>query len=174
MWNPGKHSAVRGWLLVMTLVAPVALAASGDPNLYHLDGEAAKAYAAAYSERDIPALRALLADEAVFVDPSNHHVGRDNVVAGLEQAFAKITGGGDETREIVMFRSGNSFVHVAFIDFGMLMSVGEQPEREFNFKVDFAMILDVANGKIIRHTDYVDTEAFMAQLQSQMQPPAAQ
>jgi ketosteroid isomerase-like protein len=174
MWKSKKYSGAWAWFLVAAVAAPLVASASGAPNQYQVDGEAATAYAAAYSERDIPTLRALLADEAVFVDPSNHHVGRDKVIASLEQAFAKITGNGDETREVVVFRSGNSFVHVAFIDFDMLMAVGEQPEREFNFKVDFAMVLDVEDGKIIRHTDYVDTEAFVAQLQSQMQPPATQ
>ena len=137
-------------------------------NQYEIDAATAEAYASAYSARDIDALSALLADEAIFEDPSNRFEGKTAIQAGLTEVFGRITSTGPDSREINKFRSGSTFIYMAFADFNMMMSVGGAPEQEFNFKVDFAMTLKVEKGKVIEHRDYVDTEAFLAQLQRQL------
>ncbi len=132
------------------------------------DALAAQNYAAAYLSQDTAALAALLADDAQFNDPSNSWQGKDAIIEGLTEVYKRITGSGPDGREIRRFRSGNNFIFGAWADFNMLMTVGEIPESEYNFKLDFLMILTVENGKIVEHNDYVDTDAFVAQLQKQI------
>ncbi len=142
--------------------------ALADLSQYQIDADAADAYADAYSAQDLPALAELLAEQAVFIDPSNRYEGRDTIIEGLSETFKRIISSGPETRSISKFRSGNEFIHTAFIEFNMLMAVGELAESEYNFKVDFVMITKVQDGKIVQHTDYLDTHNFVAQLQAQV------
>ena len=134
-----------------------------DPNALAVDN-----YATAYFAQDTETLAELLADDALFKDPSNTWQGKEAIIEGLSGTFKRITGSGPDGREIRRFRSGNDFIFGAWADFNMLMTVGEIPETEYNFKLDFLMILTVENGKIAEHNDYVDTEAFVAQLQTQI------
>lgn len=48
------------------------------------------------------------------------------------------------------------------------MPVSEEKVQEFNFKLDFMIVLKVVNGKVVHHTDYFDTEAFNQQVVAQM------
>lgn len=142
--------------------------AAAQESQYERDAKAAQAYADAYSARDMIGISAYLADDAVFEDPSSHWEGKDAILEGLGAVFDRVTSSGPENREINKFRSGNFFVYLAWIDFNMMMAVGDAPEKEFNFKLDFMMTLKVDNGKIVEHRDYVDTEAFVVQMQTQM------
>lgn len=155
---------MRNAVVAFIVLTGFASAQDGtDPN-----ASAADAYATAYIAQDIEALAGLLADDAEFNDPANSWQGKDAIIEGLTDAFKRITGSGPDGREIRRFRSGNNFIFGAFADFNMLMTLGEIPEAEYNFKVDFLMILTVENGKIIEQNDYVDTDAFGAQLQEQI------
>ncbi len=149
----------------LTVISCLTMA---QPGQYEIDGNTARDYAAAYSSQDLQSLSELLADNAVFSDPSNHYQGKEAIIEGFRTGFKKIIGTGPDSREIGKFRSGNEFVHIALLDFSMLMSPGGLPEAEYRFKVDFTMILKVENGKVVEHTDYVDTEAFVSQLQAQI------
>ena len=134
-----------------------------DPNAL-----AAQNYAAAYLSQDTEGMAKLLADDAQFKDPSNSWQGKEAIIEGMEGVFKRITGSGPDGREIRRFRSGNDFIFGAWADFNMLLTVGEKPETEYNFKLDFLMILTAENGKIVEHRDYVDTDAFDSQMQSQI------
>ena len=144
------------------------LSAAAQESQYARDAAAAQAYADAYSARDIAGVSAYLADDAIFEDPSNRWSGKNEILDGLSGVVGRVTSAGPESREINKFRSGNFFVYLAWIDFSMMLEVGEEPEREFNFKLDFMMTLKVENGKIVEHRDYIDTEAFVGQMQAQL------
>lgn len=153
---------------LLAAIAVLTAGALAEETQYQRDAKAAQAYADAYSARDINALTALLADDAVFEDPSSRFEGKEAIAAGLTEVFGRITSTGPESKEINKYRSGNDFVFMGWADFNMMMAVGDQPKREFNFKLDFMMILKIENGKITEHRDYLDTEAFVSQLQAQM------
>ena len=158
----------KGAAALMAAIAALLAGALAEESQYQRDAEAAQAYADAYSARDIDALSALLADDAVFEDPSSRFEGKDAIAAGLSEVFGRITSTGPESKEINKYRSGNDFVFMGWADFNMMMAIGDQPEREFNFKLDFMMTLRIDNGKVTEHRDYLDTEAFLSQLQAQL------
>ncbi len=155
-------------LLAAIMVLIAGQGAFAEQNQYTIDAEAAQAYADAYSARDITAMSAFLSEKAVFEDPASYFEGKGAIIDGLSEVFSRVTTTGPDTRELNKYRSGSHFVYIAWIDFNMMIAVGEQPEREFNFKLDLMMTLKVEHGKIVEHRDYLDTEAFIAQLQTQM------
>ena len=164
--NAVKRCTNLWGLVLIAFVMLTSLAnAQGDSDP---DASAVQKYADAYFTQDIATMAELLADDATFKDPSNSWQGKDAIIEGLPETFNRITGSGPDGREIRRFRSGNDFIFGAWADFNMLMTVGEIPEAEYNFKLDFLMILTVENGKIVEHNDYVDTVAFVAQLQEQI------
>lgn len=161
-----KGNFIRGFLILglIFLGATSRLMAQTGQNIN--DAEVAQKYSETYADRNIAGLREFLAEDAVFDDPSSHFEGADVVVEGLTGIFNSVTR--LEFEPSTKYRSGNQFVFSGIIDFNFVMPVSEEKVQEFNFKLDFMIVLKVVNGKVVHHTDYFDTEAFNQQVVAQM------
>lgn len=133
-----------------------------------INTDAVEAYVTAYAAKDYDTMENFLAEAAVFEDPANHFEGREAIIAGLKATLNGATETGVPAIEIMKMRSGNNYIVAAFIDFNLLMAPGGTPEKEYNFKINFMIMLKAENGKIIRHDDFVDSDAFRGQLMVQI------
>lgn len=148
------------------LIPHTTVAAQSDPS--DRSTQAVIAYVTAYAAKDYDTMASYLAENAVFEDPANHYEGRDAIISNMKANAHRSSDTGVPPEEILKLRSGTTYILASKIDFNLLMSPGGSPEREYNFKVNFVIMLKVEDGLIVRHDDFVDSDAFMSQLQAQM------
>lgn len=159
--------ALRKGLALTALLVTMSSAIAQSPSQYEIDAESAEGYATAYLQQNLETMAPYLAEDATFEDPSNRFTGRADILDGLAGIFGRITRGGTENREISKFRSGNRFLYSAFVDFYMMVPDNSRAPKEMRFQLYFSIALKVEDGQVVEHIDYVDTEAFVRQLQAQ-------
>ncbi len=49
----------------------------------------------------------------------------------------------------------------------MMLDVGDAAHQEMRFQLNLIIVLKVVEGEVVQHVDYVDTEAFVLQMQEQ-------
>lgn len=157
---------IKWFTILGLLILGVASKATAQTQQHVLDAEVAEKYMNTYGASNIQGLREFLADNAVFDDPSSHFEGADAIVEGLTTVFSDITR--LEFDLITKYRSGNQFVYSGLIDFKMILALSAEQRQEFSFKLDFMVVLKIENGKVLHHTDYIDSEAFKQQLKAQL------
>ena len=117
----------------------------------------AEAYLAAYESQDFVALRALYAEDAVFIDPTSANVqpitppiswrGRDAIIEGLRSwGVARM----DYTLDRTFHASGQ----VVFD--GTSDVIYQTPNGELTYRFPIITIITVANGQVTEHRDYTD------------------
>lgn len=152
-----------------TLTAPATPATPATP--WQSAGRSAEAvaadYLAAYLAGDLAALSALLADDALFLDPTSRLQGRDAIVQGLAAVFADLTI--DSFDQQAQFQSGTDrFVAMGRVRFQHSGDGVGRPAQRLSFDTPFVVTLQVADCAIVRHEDLVDSAEYQRQLLAQL------
>lgn len=140
-------------------VKPPAIIQPGSPRAV------AQRYLERYAAQDLDALAPLLADDAVFQDSIMHLSGRDQIVAGLGQVFESLTIDGYEAHRWI--ESGPRLVSADGI---ARFRQKIQGKGELRFEIPMVVVLDISDGRIVRHLDLVDVPAYRAQLAASQRP----
>ena len=146
--------------MIRTILAAALLALSTTPVLAQ-EGETAdavaEAYLAAYQAQDYSALAGLIAEDAVFIDPTSeavagipeafHWSGRDAILAGMQSWGASRL---DYTIDRQYAASG----HVVFD--GAVAAIYETAEGVTAYRYPIITIVTVEDGEVTEHRDYTD------------------
>ena len=120
------------------------------------DRAVAEAYIAAYEHQDYEAMRALYAEDAVFVDPTSFQLpqmppinwqGRDTILEGI--ASWGISG-----LEMHLDRSYNASGAVVFDGNADVVYATPAGPRVFNYPI--VTIVTIRDGQVVEHRDYTD------------------
>lgn len=136
--------------------------------------DVAEAYLAALAELNAEALEALLAENAAMLDPTapahfasaQPRDGRQAILDYIERVVRPVflTGLRYDVQRI--FASGTCVVisgNLAVFINGRILGLPQ--ERPF-FRIPVVTILEIEEAQVQRHTDYVDYEAYAAQIES--------
>ena len=127
----------------------------------------AERYLQHYVDQDLEACAKLLAEDAEFQDSAMRLVGRDRIVEGLGEVFASLTIDDFDTPRWT--ESGPRLVGVdGTVRFRQDGAFVGQPGIDFHFAIPITVILEIAEGKVIRHLDIVDVPRYMQQLRNQL------
>jgi ketosteroid isomerase-like protein len=153
-----------GWLIPVLsgLMLPIALTAQAVTT-----SEVADRYVDAYEAMDLDVLTAFYTDETILEDPTASAFGQEVRLTGaaairpfLEQAFTGVT-----SLRLDVSRRFASGPYAIINGVGYYSvpgtTVGVQDET-YEVWADFTFILEVREGKIVRHTDYVDYDGMAA------------
>jgi limonene-1,2-epoxide hydrolase len=116
--------------------------------------QTADAWLAAYEAQDFDAVRSLLTDESVFIDPTSF--GRANVVntidwTGPEEIISGISGWGLAAAEYSFDRVYESPGRVIY-DGSVLVTY----QNGASYDYPIITIVTVADGRLVEHRDYTD------------------
>ena len=129
--------------------------------------EVAKAYMWAFEFRDLEKIQAFYTEETVFEDPTSGfvHKGAKAIHEAQKQWFRFDSENRFEVEN--HWVSGDlAIFQGTFYSRGMVGMF--TPKREdLRFRWKFVTILKIAEGKVIRHTDYLDVESFQRQMKAQ-------
>lgn len=129
----------------------------------------AERYLQHYLDQDLEACAKFLAEDAEFQDSAMRLVGRERIVEELGEVFASLTIDGFDTPRWT--ESGPRLVGVdGTVRFHQDGAFVGQPGTEFHFAIPITVVLEIAEGKVIRHLDIVDVQRYMEQLRNQLAP----
>ena len=129
--------------------------------------EIGDAYLALYSAGKIDQLAPWLTDQSEFQDPTVHAIGAKQIIEQLKGVFAMIS----ELRFEVAnkYLSGvDRVVQQGTVHFTLAGEALGVPDKSFKITLPFIVILRIAEGKVVHHADYLDSNAFMEQVKQQM------
>ena len=165
---PTRRAIVRLGALALAAAAPMfSPAIAQERQSYSAVGEAtapvADAYFAAYTGRDWDALEPLLADEASFQDATATHVfggvlseGKPAMMERFRVGYEGITHMRFETERRLV--SGNFAIYEGALDWGLDLGDGKSVDSV----TPMVIVIEVQDGKVVRHRDYVDYAPFIA------------
>ncbi len=142
-------------------------AAAAGPAVYMAAGAAtrpvADAYFAAYFARDWARLEPLLADDVSLNDPTatllfgagGGAIGKTQVMTGLRTVFAGVKA--FDFRQQRALYSGNFAIYEGDLD----MTIDMRDGRDVSSTTPMVVVLEVKDGKIFSHRDYVDYAPFV-------------
>jgi ketosteroid isomerase-like protein len=130
------------------------------------DADVARGYFEAVVAGDHEALRAMLADNAVFEDPTSRVEGRDAIIASWGGQNVRMTG---YAADASFFSDTGRYVFSGTVRFEQTFQRGDGgAPLTFRFETPYVVVLRVVDGQIAYHRDYVDTGAFATQLNEQI------
>mgnify|MGYP003674765716 CR=1 FL=1 len=144
-------------LLTAASLAFVAAAASAQDVQSARD--TAEAWLHAYEAQDFEAMRALLTDESVFVDPTSFdrpEVSETINWTGPDAIIAGVSAWGISHGEYDVSRTYESSGRVVFN--AVMTVVYATPNGEIGYFYPITTIISVEDGYVIEHRDYTDFE----------------
>ncbi len=139
-------------LAVVTALGLTPLALADDES----DRAVAEAYIAAYEHQNLDAMRALYADDAVFVDPTSFHLPQMPPIhwQGPDTILEGIAGWGISGLELHLDRSYTASGAVVFDGNADVVYATPAGPRVFNYPI--VTIVTIRDGQVVEHRDYTD------------------
>lgn len=123
----------------------------------------ADAYFQAYVAMDWDRLETLLGDEATVRDPTSdklfgasESVGKATVMANFRKTYARLSNMSFDKSRVI--HSGDFALYEGALNWTIDMGDG----RHVTTKTPMVVVLEVRNGKVVHHRDYVDYAPFIA------------
>lgn len=153
--------------LLLALLAFAVPASAATENRYTAETAAtapiADAYAAAYVALDWDRLEPLLADDASFLDPTATLVfgsvgtqGKVAVMKNFRSAYASLRKMSLTKRQVI--HSGHFALYIGDLTWTVDMGDG----RDVSSVTPIVIVIEVKDGKVVSHRDYVDYAPFLA------------
>jgi len=128
--------------------------------------KSAKAYVAAYGQRDVETMGSLCADHVVFQDRTAAVIGAGDPIEGragvmgmLKSALASVDS--FEIDADYMFFHGNYAVFAGDVSYSLPGARMGLEQETFGITHSMAIVLRFADGEIVRHDDFADYGSFL-------------
>lgn len=169
---PSASLVSLAFAVFLSLLAEPTEAQSPKPSVLQIGEQ----YLATYGRGDADGLAAFLTPESVLEDPTGAAMGREirfigvnRILPWLKQSFAAVTTLHLEITE--RFSTGPYAIYSGVLHYSVPgVMLGVQTE-EVSMSPRFTVVLEIRNGKVMHHTDYVDYESVMAQVQQLRKSP---
>lgn len=158
-------------LLLTALSLPRHTRAGESDERHETQLALAQAYLRAYQDQDMPALAEFWTSESVWQDPTGAEIGASaEPVRGAENIRAHLTAVCAGIKELRFdlpqrFTSGAQVVCIGRFSF-VLEARGAGSSADIPFSMDTVIILELKEGKVVRHTDYADFSSWRAQYEA--------
>lgn len=166
---PSLRSAL---LLLLLPVGALASLRSGQEADASDASAVAERYLAAYEALDFKALAAFYTKKSVWQDPTGGEIGASTEeVVGGGAIVAYLRGATTGLQDLSFawderFRSGDQVVNIGTFRYSASGAVYGSSAETIPFEMRIVVVLQIRDGKVLRHTDYTDFSTWIEQLRA--------
>lgn len=164
MYTRKFFSSLR--LLLLTFLVTSPLSSANEEKELDLV-QVAKSYLSFYGKGEIEPLGSYLTANARFSDPSMDVTGKDKIIDSLKQVFSSISNMKFDVENSYVSGQTN-YITQGKVYFDIKGAALGLEKKLFHIKMPMIIVLDIKQGKIVEHIDYMDSKLFNLQIQEQM------